>query len=331
MKEYKVGILGATGAVGQEMIKVLAERNFPVSDLRPIASARSAGKKITFKGKEYTIVEAGPEAFKGLDIVLGAAENDISIAMAPYIKEAGAVYIDNSSAFRLDPEVPLVVPEVNPGDIKLHKGIIANPNCVTIIATTALAPILKLTKINTIVASSYQAVSGAGQAGIAELEKQTLAYGKGEDLEIKAFKHQILMNLIPKIGGVGDNGYSSEEMKLLNEGRKIMHLPDLKVCCTCVRVPVMRSHAISIDFVTEKKLTIDEIKDAISKGEGVKLYDDANSEIYPMPLITSDQDIVYVGRIREDMINENGIALWCCGDQIRKGAATNAIQIAELL
>jgi len=331
MKEYKVGILGATGAVGQEMIKVLQERKFPVSELRPLASARSAGKKLLFNGKEVEIKEAKEGAFDGLDIVLGAAENDISIAMTPFIKASGAVYIDNSSAYRLDKDVPLVVPEVNKDDIKLHKGIIANPNCVTIIAVTALAPILKLTGIKTLVASSYQAVSSAGAAGLAELEKQAQDYPAGKPLEAKAFKQQILFNLIPKIGGIDDMGYSSEEMKLQNEGRKITHLPDLKVCCTCVRVPVMRSHAISMQFVTEKHLSIDQIKDAISKGEGVKLYDDAPNEIYPMPLVTSDQDIVYVGRIREDLINENGIALWCCGDQIRKGAATNAIQIAELI
>lgn len=331
MKEYNVGILGATGAVGQEMIKVLAERNFPVKNLRPLASSKSAGKEIEFKGESIKIEEACESAFSGLDIVLGAAENDISIAMTPYIKSSGAVYIDNSSAYRLDKDVPLVVPEVNKDDIKLHKGIIANPNCVTIIAVTALAPILKLSKINSIVASSYQAVSGAGAAGLLELENQANDYPKGKALEVSAFAHPILFNLIPKIGGMKDNGYSSEEMKLQNEGRKIMHLDDMKVCCTCVRVPVMRSHAISMQIVTEKHLSIAQIKDAILKGEGVKLYDDPSNEIYPMPLVTSDQDIVYVGRIREDLINDNGIALWCCGDQIRKGAATNAIQIAELL
>ncbi|MCQ2553991.1 MAG: aspartate-semialdehyde dehydrogenase, partial [Clostridia bacterium] len=251
MKEYKVGILGATGAVGQEMIKVLAERNFPLSELRLLASARSAGKVVQFKGQDITIQEAKEGAFDGLDIVLGAAENDISIAMTPFIKAAGAVYIDNSSAYRLDPEVPLVVPEVNPGDIKLHKGIIANPNCVTIIAATALAPVLKMTKIKTLVASSYQAVSGAGINGLRELEKQVEDYAAGKELEVKTFAQQIFLNLIPKIGGINELGYSSEEMKLQNEGRKIMHLPEMKVCCTCVRVPVMRSHSISIQFVTE--------------------------------------------------------------------------------
>lgn len=331
MKDCKVAILGATGVVGQEMIKILAERNFPVSELVPLASARSVGKEIKFKDRVFTVKEAGPDAYKGCDIVLGAAENEISKANLPYILDSGAVYIDNSSAFRLDPEVPLVVPELNADDVKLNKGIIANPNCVTIIAAVAMAPILGLSKIKTIVASSYQAVSGAGAKGLAELEQQANDYPFGKPLEVSAFKHQILFNLIPKIGGIGENGYSSEEMKLQNEGRKIMHLPDLKVCCTCVRVPVLRSHSISIQLVTEDKLSISQIKDAVSNGKGVKLYDDAVNEIYPMPLIASDQDLVYVGRIREDLINENGIALWCCGDQIRKGAATNAVQIAELL
>ena len=331
MKDYKVAVLGATGVVGREMINVLAERNFPVSELVPLASARSVGKEISFDGRVFKVAEAGPDAFKGCDIVLGAAENDISKAMLPYIKESGAVYIDNSSAFRLDPDVPLVVPEVNAEDVKLHKGVIANPNCVTIIAAVAMAPILGLSPIKTIVASSYQAVSGAGAKGLAELEKQADDYPQGKELEVNAFAHQILFNLIPKIGGVGENGYSSEEMKLQNEGRKIMHLPELKVCCTCVRVPVLRSHSISIQLVTEKKLELDEIRAAMEKGAGVRLYDDPSSEIYPMPLVASDQDLVYVGRIRRDLINENGIAFWCCGDQIRKGAATNAVQISELL
>ena len=330
MKEFKVAVLGATGAVGQEMMKILAERNFPVKELVPLASARSAGKKLNFRGEEVTIQEAAPAAFRGCDIVLGAAENDVSMALAPAIKEAGALYIDNSSAFRLYPEVPLVVPEINAADAFNHQGIIANPNCVTIIALTALAPIVKLSPIQTLVASSYQAVSGAGKAGLVELEEQVQAYVKGQPLEIKTFAHQIAFNLIPKIGGIGENGFSSEEMKLQNEGRKILHLPDMKVCCTCVRVPCFRSHAISMQIVTEKKLDLDEVRSAVAAGAGLKLVDSPKEEIYPMPLETSDQDLVYVGRIRRDLINENGLALWCCGDQICKGAATNAVQIAEL-
>ncbi|MCQ2565556.1 MAG: aspartate-semialdehyde dehydrogenase [Clostridia bacterium] len=330
MKEYKVAVLGATGAVGQEMIKILEERLFPVKELVPLASARSAGKSVKFFGEDVKIRVAEAGAFEGCDIVLGAAENDISKALAPSIKSAGALYIDNSSAFRLDPEVPLIVPEVNGSDAFAHKGLIANPNCVTIIASMALAPIAKLSPIKTLTASSYQAVSGAGSAGLAELQDQVAAYAKGEELKVSAFAHQIAFNLIPKIGGIGDNGYSSEEMKLLNEGRKILHLPEMNVCCTCVRVPVFRSHAVSMQLTTEDVLDLDEVRKRIANFPGAKLVDDPNDEIYPMPLDTSDQDVVYVGRIRRDLINENGIALWCCGDQIRKGAATNAVQIAEL-
>lgn len=326
----KVGVLGATGVVGAQMISVLEERNFPVDELVPLASARSAGKTLLFKGKEVTIKEAKEGAFDGLDIVLGAAENDIAKEMYPYIKSAGALFIDNSSEFRLYPDVPLVVPEVNKDDAYKHTGIIANPNCVTIIALTAVYAINKLSEIKTMVASTYQAVSGAGKAGLVELEEQAQAYAKGEEYEVKAFKHQIAFNLIPKIGGVGENGYSSEEMKLLNEGRKIMHLPEMKVSCTCVRVPVMRSHAISINLTTKDKLSLEQIKEALKNADGVCYLDDPNAELYPMPLNTSDQDKVFVGRLREDPVYENGIALWCCGDQIRKGAATNAIQIAEL-
>ena len=331
MKEYRVAVLGATGVVGREMMKVLAERDFPISELRPLASARSAGKKMTYKGEEFTIREAKDDAFEGIDIVLGAAENDIAERFAPAIKKSGAVFIDNSSAFRLYDDVPLVVPEINGADALKNNGIIANPNCSTIITLMALAPIAKISPIKTLVASTYQAVSGAGAAGLAELEKQAHDYAYGNELEIKAFPHQIAFNLIPKIGGVKDNGYTSEEMKLQNEGRKILHLPELKVCCTCVRVPVLRSHSISADFVTEDYVSLEDAAEAIKNFQGDKLVDDTANDIYPMPLDTSDQDLVYVGRMRRDLINDNGISLWCCGDQIRKGAATNAVQIAQLL
>ncbi|MBQ4506023.1 MAG: aspartate-semialdehyde dehydrogenase [Firmicutes bacterium] len=334
MMAYKVAVLGATGAVGNEMLKVLAERKFPISELIPLASERSAGKQIDFAGSKVTIRKAEESAFKGVDIVLGAAENDIAEEMAPFIKKAGAVFVDNSSAFRLFPEVPLVVPEVNAEDVKWHSGIIANPNCVTIIAAVAMNPILKLSPAKRIIASSYQAVSGAGIGGLRELEAQARAYGAGDEsalAEHKAFAHQIAFNLIPKIGGMKDNGYSSEEMKLQNEGRKILHMPDVKVSCTCVRVPVFRSHSISISIETEEEVSLEAAAAALANAPGVKLVDDPANEIYPMPLDTSDQDTVFVGRLRRDLALDNGIALWCCGDQIRKGAATNAIQIAELL
>ena len=331
MKQYTVAILGATGAVGQEMIKILQERDFPVGKLVPLASARSAGKKLTFKGEEVTIREACNEAFEGVDIVLGAAENAVAKEFAPAIVAAGAVFVDNSSAFRLRDDVPLVVPEVNPEDVAWHKGIISNPNCSTIITVTAVNALNAIAPIRTMTASTYQAVSGAGAGGPIELMNEVEALRVGESYEPKVFSHQIAYNLIPQIGGERFEGYTSEEMKLQNEGRKIMHLPELKVTCTCVRVPVVRSHSISASLHFDRPITVAEVREAISRAPGVKLVDDLAKKMYPMPLDTSDQDIVFVGRIRPDLTDECGISLWCCGDQVRKGAATNAVQIAELL
>ena len=331
MKLYTVAILGATGAVGQEMMKILEERNFPVGKLIPLASARSAGKKLVFKGEEVEIQEACETAFEGVDIVLGAAENDIAKKFAPAIVAAGAVFVDNSSAFRLRDDVPLVVPEVNPEDVKWHKGIISNPNCSTIITVTAVNALNAIAPIRTMTCSTYQAVSGAGAGGPIELMNEVEALREGKTYEPKIFSHQIAYNLIPQIGGEAYEGYTSEEMKMQNEGRKIMHLPELKVSCTCVRVPVVRSHSISVSCHFDVPVTVEQVRDVIAKAPGCKLVDDLANKRYPMPLETSDQDIVFVGRIRPDLTDENGICLWCCGDQVRKGAATNAIQIAELL
>ncbi|MBE6958314.1 MAG: aspartate-semialdehyde dehydrogenase [Ruminococcaceae bacterium] len=331
MKLYTVAILGATGAVGQEMIKVLQERNFPVGKLIPLASARSAGKKLLFKGEEVTIEEACDTAFEGVDIVLGAAENDIAKRFAPAIRAAGAVFVDNSSAFRMDPKVPLIVPEVNPEDVSWHNGIISNPNCSTIITLTAVNALNSLSPIRTMTASTYQAVSGAGAGGPIELQNEVDALAKGEKYEPKVFSHQIAFNLIPQIGGEAYEGYTSEEMKMQNEGRKIMHLPELAVSCTCVRVPVMRSHSISVSCHFDVPVTVEQVREVIANAPGCKLVDDLANKQYPMPLDTSDQDLVFVGRIRPDLTDPNGICLWCCGDQVRKGAATNAVQIAELL
>jgi len=331
MKLYTVAVLGATGAVGQEMIKILQERNFPVGKLIPLASARSAGKKLTFKGGEVTIQLACDEAFQGVDIVLGAAENDIAKQFAPAIVAAGAVFVDNSSAFRMDPNVPLVVPEINPEDAKNHHGIISNPNCSTIITATAVNALNSIAPIRTMTASTYQAVSGAGAGGPVELMNEVEALREGKTYEPKVFSHQIAYNLIPQIGGESFEGYTSEEMKLQNEGRKIMHLPELKVSCTCVRVPVVRSHSISVSLHFDTPVTVEQARKVIAKAPGCKLVDDLSKKMYPMPLDTSDQDIVFVGRIRPDLTDECGLCLWCCGDQVRKGAATNAIQIAELL
>ena len=331
MKQYTVAVLGATGAVGQEMIKILQERNFPVGKLKPLASARSAGKTLRFKGEDVVIEEARDEAFQGVDIVLGAAENDIAKKFAPAIVKAGAVFVDNSSAFRLDPNVPLIVPEINPEDVKNHHGIISNPNCSTIITVTAVNALNAMSPIRTMTASTYQAVSGAGAGGPIELMNEVEALSKGETYEPKVFSHQIAFNLIPQIGGEQFEGYTSEEMKMQNEGRKIMHLPDLRVSCTCVRVPVVRSHSISVSLHFDKHISVQEAREAIAKAPGCRLVDDLANKQYPMPLDTSNQDIVFVGRIRPDLTDDNGLCLWCCGDQVRKGAATNAIQIAELL
>ncbi len=331
MKQYTVAVLGATGAVGQEMIKILEERGFPVGKLVPLASARSAGRTLKFRGEDVTVREAKEEAFVGVDIVLGAAENDIAERLAPAIVQSGAVFVDNSSAFRLDPDVPLVVPEINPEDVKKHRGIISNPNCSTIITLTAVNALNALSPIRAMTASTYQAVSGAGAGGPIELMNEVEALVKGEKYEPRVFPYQIAFNLIPQIGGEQLEGYTSEEMKLQNEGRKIMHMPDLRVSCTCVRVPVVRSHSISVSLHFDSPVTVEQARHAIAEAPGCRLTDDLESKQYPMPLDTSDQDIIFVGRIRPDLTDDNGLCLWCCGDQIRKGAATNAIQIAELL
>jgi len=332
MKTYNVGILGASGAVGREMIKVLEERNFPVNKLRLFASERSVGKKVSFKGEEIAIELADFGAFRGLDFVLGAASNAVAKQFAEDIVASGAVFIDNSSAFRMDPEIPLVVPEINAEDARNNKrGIIANPNCSTIITLVAVNAINKLSKVKGIVASTYQATSGAGAAGPVELRAQMEAIVNGGEITPSVFQYQIAENLVPQIGSFNENGYTTEEMKMQNEGRKILHNPDLKVTCTCVRVPVVRSHSISATVITEDKLTVEAVRKAVAECAGCKLYDDPENKLYPMPLVTSDQDLVFVGRIREDLVFDNAITLWCCGDQVRKGAATNAIQIAEAL
>ena len=330
MKQFRVGILGATGAVGREMRKILEERDFLVAELRPIASERSAGTKLPFRGGEVSLVAASDSAFEGLDLVLGAAENDIAKQFAPAIVKAGAVFVDNSSAFRLDKDVPLVIPEINPEDVKWHKGIISNPNCTTIVSLVAINALNQISPIESIVASSYQAVSGAGAGGPIELMAEVDALSKGESYQPKVFQYQIAYNVIPQIGGEAFEGYTSEEMKMQNEGRKILHLPDLKVSCTCVRVPVVRSHSVSIVVRTKEKISVEQARAAIAQAAGCRLVDDLGSKRYPMPLDTSDQDLVFVGRIRDDLTSDNGLNVWCCGDQVRKGAATNTVQIAEL-
>ena len=326
-----VAILGATGAVGREMMKILAERNFPVEELRLLASPRSAGQKLLWQGRELTVQPAEDSAFEGMDIVLGAAENDIAKRFAPAIVKAGAVFVDNSSAFRMDPNVPLVIPEINPEDAHRHKGIIANPNCTTIVSLVAINALNQDSPIQSIIASSYQAVSGAGAGGPRELMEEVELLREGKPVHPQVFQYQIAYNVIPQIGGEAYEGYTSEEMKMQNEGRKIMHLPDLRVSCTCVRVPVVRSHSVSLVVRTREKISVRRARELIAAAPGCRLVDDLSSRRYPMPLDTSDQDTVFVGRIREDLTCDNGLNIWCCGDQVRKGAATNAVQIAQLL
>lgn len=332
MRTYHVAILGATGAVGMQMLEVLLERDFPLASLRLLASQRSAGKTITMKDHTYVVEEVNAHSFAGVDIVLGAVDSDIAKQWIPYAVDAGAVVIDNSSAYRMDPDVPLIIPEVNPQAIKQHHGIIANPNCATIIALVACQPLHAYGKIKRMVVSTYQAVSGAGVGGIRELDEQIDALRSDQPIQTKAFPYQIAYNLIPQIGSFQENGYSAEEMKMQNEGRKILNQPDLQVNCTCVRVPIYRSHSESILLELEKDIDVTMAKKLLAQGEGLKLTDDLENNVYPMPLDTSDQDLVYVGRVRRDMSgHDHALSLWCCGDQIRKGAATNAVQIAQLL
>ena len=324
----KIGIVGATGEVGRQMQICLDERIKDIDELRLFASPKSAGRKIVFQGKEIEVQVVKEGCFDGLDYVLGAVSNALSKECRPMIEKAGAVYIDNSSAFRLEEGVPLVVPEINGEDALWNKGVIANPNCSTIITYMAVAAVhQQLSPIKKMVATTFQAVSGAGAGGPIELHDEILAIEKGEPVEPKVFSAQIAYNCIPQIGSINDNGYSTEEMKMQNEGRRIMHAPELAVTCTCVRVPVYRSHSISVTFHTEEPVSIEAAEEAISRFPGVKLIKDG----LPMPLDTSDQDLVYVGRIRKDLTDPNGLTLWCCGDQVRKGAAANAVQILEYL
>ena len=328
---YKIAVLGATGAVGREMINVLEEYQIPVDELKLLASARSAGQTIPFAGKDVAVEEAKEDSFEGMDFVLGAVQNPMAVKFAPHIVKSGAVFIDNSSAFRQDPDVPLVVPEINGADAFTHKGIIANPNCSTIITMVAVGALAKRSPIETMVASTYQAVSGAGQPGLEELSRQLDDLHEGRTPEAKTFPAQIALNVIPYIGSYKDNGYTTEEMKMQNEGRKILHLPGLRVTCTCVRVPVMRSHSISVTLRTERKISVEEAKAAIAAFPGAALMPAEADRDWPTPLDTSGQDTVYVGRIRDDLTDERGLTLWCCGDQVRKGAASNAVQILKLL
>ena len=337
MKKYRIGILGATGAVGREILKVLSERNFPVEKLKLFASEKSKGKRIVFNKKSYEVGSVEKDSFCGLDFVFGAVKNNIAKLYADDIVKSGATFIDNSSEYRLFGNVPLVIPEINPGDAFLNggKGIISNPNCSTIIILTAINSINKISKILKIIVSTYQAASGMGQSGLDRLGYEARLYNSDNvappNDEKNVFPEQLIFNVIPSIGRPLAGGYTSEEAKLTYEARKILHNDDLKVSATCVRVPVFRSHSMSVNIVTENHIDVNEAKLAIKNAGGCVLSDDISSGIFPTPLKSSDKDAVYVGRIREDPTDKNGIALWCSGDQLRKGAALNAVQIAELL
>ncbi|MDD6598634.1 aspartate-semialdehyde dehydrogenase [Anaerovibrio sp.] len=337
MKKYNVAILGATGAVGQEFLNLIEERNFPFAELKLLASKRSAGKKIQFMGKEYTVEEATDASFEGVDIALFAG-GAASKTFAPAAVKAGAVVIDNSSAFRMDPEVPLVVPEVNPEAIASHKGIIANPNCSTIIMVMALKPLYDVSKIKRIVVSTYQAVSGGGKEAMAELEEQVKAINEGREVVANilpgaslAKHYQIAFNLIPQIDVFKENLYTKEEMKMIDETKKIMSDDSLRITATTVRVPVYRSHAESVNVEFEDEVSVEKAREVLADFPGVTLTDNPDEQVYPMPLETSGKDDVEVGRIRKDYSIDNGLNFWVCGDQIRKGAALNALQIAEYM
>ncbi len=328
---YNIAIAGATGAVGETFLEILAERNFPIANLKLLASARSVGKVLKFKGKDYIVEELTHDCFEGVDIALFSAGGDRSKEFAPSCVKAGGIVVDNSSAFRMDDSVPLVVPEVNPEDAFKHNGIIANPNCTTIIMLVPLKPLHDYANVKRVVVSSYQSTSGAGATAMEELKSQTKAWVEGSDIVVEQFAHQILFNVIPHIDSFTDNGYTKEEMKMFNETRKMLHSDEIKVSATCVRVPVLTSHSESVFIETEKKITAEKARELLSKADGVKVIDNPNNKEYPMPLMAAGQDLCYVGRIREDISCDNGLSFWISGDQLRKGAATNAVQIAELL
>lgn len=332
-REFSIAVAGATGAVGQTFLKVLAERNIPMKELRLLASERSAGKKINFKGSELTVQKLDHDSFNGIDIALFSCGGDRSLTFAPSAAKAGAVVVDNSSAWRMDPDVPLVVPEVNPHAIAAYKnkGIIANPNCSTIQMVVALKPLHDKAHIKRIVVSTYQAVSGTGQKAIVELENQTRAWAAGKSMENKVYPHQIAFNCLPHIDSFLENGYTKEEMKMVNETRKIMEIPNVLVSATTVRVPVFYSHSESVNVEFENPISPEEAKELLKNAPGVRLVDDPSKNEYPLAIDAADQDLTFVGRIRRDLSCENGLAMWIVADNIRKGAATNAVQIAEVL
>ncbi len=328
-----LAIAGVTGAVGQEFLSILAERDFPFDSARMLASSRSAGKKIEFKGKQYTVEQLTQHSFNGIDLALFSAGAARSKEFAPAAVNAGAVVVDNSSAFRMDDDVPLVIPEINPQDIAEHNGIIANPNCSTIIGILPVWPLHKANPVRRMVVSTDQAASGAGMAAMLELENQTREILAGRKPTCKAFTYQIAFNLFSHDSDIGPNGYNKEEMKMVNETQKIFHCPDIAITCTCIRVPVMRAHCESINLEFTDPITPDQVKDLLGTAPGVSLIDDRQNNRFPMPIDATGKDDIFVGRIRQDesIPDNRGINIWVAGDQLRKGAALNAVQIAEKL
>ena len=328
---YNVAVMGATGAVGTELLQLLDERNFPVKTLKLLASPRSAGKEISFRGKAIAIEAVSADAFKGIDIVLASAGGSTSKEWAKAIVDAGALMIDNSSAFRMDESVPLVVPEVNPKDAEGHSGIIANPNCTTILMSVALWPLQQIQPIRRIVVATYQSASGAGARAMEEVKQQAQAILDGKTPPTESFPYPLAFNLFPHNTPINDRGYCEEEMKMVNETRKIFGIPDLRVSATCIRVPVLRAHSEAVNLEFEQPFDVAIAREAINKADGVQLVEDWNANYFPMPIDASGEDDVMVGRIRQDISHPSGLELWLCGDQIRKGAALNAVQIAELV
>lgn len=330
-KKYHVAVVGATGAVGIELLRVMERRDFPVADLRLLASSRSTGKELEFRGRKFPVETLHEDSFAGIDLAFFSAGSGTSRKFAPIAQAASAVVIDNSSAFRMDPEVPLVIPEINPDDVPAHRGLIANPNCTTAVALMALYPLHRAFGLRRIFASSYQAVSGTGARAIEELKRQVEASTRGDEMIAEVYPHPIAFNVLPHVDSFLENGYTREEMKMQDEGRKIMHLPEFRASVTCVRVPVYRAHSVAMNAEFERPVSLESAREVLAKAPGLELVDEPQSNRYPMPLAAAGKDYCQAGRLRLDCALENGLALWVAGDQLLKGAALNAVQIAELL
>jgi aspartate-semialdehyde dehydrogenase len=331
MKSYHVAVVGATGAVGSEFMRVLEQRGFPVASLRPLGSSRSAGKSIRFGAESLTIEELNEHSFDKIDIAFFSAGSEVARRFAPVARQAGAVAIDNSPAFRMDPDVPLVIPEINADDVRDHRGLIANPNCTAAVALMAIYPLHRAFGVRRVIAASYQAVSGSGARAIAELKQQIEAAANNRQAIPEVYPHPIAFNVLPHVGSFLPTGYTSEEEKLQNEGRKIMHLPDFKASVTCVRVPVYRAHSVAVSAEFDRTVSVEQACEVLAKAPGLELIDEPHHNRYPMPLDVAGKDNCAVGRVRRDCAFENGLSFWVSGDQLLKGAALNAVQIAELL